>query len=254
MSINEIFQNPTVKQVIFEIRFPNLFFLENKIGEFQQKIMTMFPDSQLIFRKQLIFADLGPERKVEEVIEKDSSENQIKIWKFTSKNKYELNVSFASLSINSKFHKTYKNPKSDNKFRDCIEFVLAQFREVVQIPFVKRVGLRYIDECPVLEKKTEEFKKWYKTTFPLNRFSIEDTANFNFTAHVNKGIYFLRFAESFNDEAGNIKYILDYDGHSKNVQYENILNVTDELYKIVSDEYENSINSPLYDYMRQGGN
>ena len=47
----EIFSNPTVKKVIFQIRFPNLFFIENKIGDFQLKIMGMFPESKLIFRR-----------------------------------------------------------------------------------------------------------------------------------------------------------------------------------------------------------
>ena len=31
MAINEVFPNPTVKKVIFQIRFPNLFFIESKI-------------------------------------------------------------------------------------------------------------------------------------------------------------------------------------------------------------------------------
>ena len=48
MSINEIFPKPTVTQVIFQIRFPNLFFIENKIGDLQLKIMKEFPHSKLI--------------------------------------------------------------------------------------------------------------------------------------------------------------------------------------------------------------
>ena len=32
MGIKEIFSFPTVKQVIFQIRYPNLFIIENKIG------------------------------------------------------------------------------------------------------------------------------------------------------------------------------------------------------------------------------
>jgi hypothetical protein len=41
MAIEEVFPNPTVKQVAFEIRFPNLFYLESKIGELQVKIMEL---------------------------------------------------------------------------------------------------------------------------------------------------------------------------------------------------------------------
>jgi len=49
MQINEVFPNPTVKQVIFQIRFPNLFYLESKIGEYQLKIMQRFPESVRCF-------------------------------------------------------------------------------------------------------------------------------------------------------------------------------------------------------------
>lgn len=38
MPINEVFVNPTVKQVIFQVKFPNLFFIESKIGDIQLKI------------------------------------------------------------------------------------------------------------------------------------------------------------------------------------------------------------------------
>ena len=67
MSINEVFPNPTVKQVIFQIRFPNLFYMENKIGDLQLKIMKEFPQSALILRRQILLADIGSETKLENI-------------------------------------------------------------------------------------------------------------------------------------------------------------------------------------------
>ena len=64
MAITEIFPYPTVKQVVFEIRFPNLFYIENKIGEFQTKIMKEFPESALLFQRKFFFADVGTEEKL----------------------------------------------------------------------------------------------------------------------------------------------------------------------------------------------
>ena len=55
---DEIFPNPTVKQVVFQIVFPNLFYIENKIGELQLKIMTEFPESTLLHRRQFAWADI----------------------------------------------------------------------------------------------------------------------------------------------------------------------------------------------------
>ena len=45
----EVFLHPTVKEVAFEIKFPHLFSIENKIGEFQDKIILQFPESSQIF-------------------------------------------------------------------------------------------------------------------------------------------------------------------------------------------------------------
>ena len=59
MVINEIFPNPTVKTVVFQIRYPNLFYIENKIGEIQLKLMKEFPESALLYRQRILLADVG---------------------------------------------------------------------------------------------------------------------------------------------------------------------------------------------------
>ena len=82
MTITEIFPNPTVKQVIFQIKFPNLFYLESKIGDFQTKILSTFPESALLFRRKIVFAELGPKGKLEELPESQEEQGN-KIWQFT---------------------------------------------------------------------------------------------------------------------------------------------------------------------------
>ena len=54
MAINEVFPNPTVKQVIFQIRFPALFAMESLVGDLQVKIMDNLPDSRLIQQTQVV--------------------------------------------------------------------------------------------------------------------------------------------------------------------------------------------------------
>lgn len=63
----KIYKNPTVKTVIFQIKYSNLFMIENKIGEYQTKIMEKFPESSFTVRRELLFADVGPEFKMEEI-------------------------------------------------------------------------------------------------------------------------------------------------------------------------------------------
>ena len=50
MKLDKIFPNPLVEKVIFQIRFPNLFFIQDRIGTLQSKIMEKFPDSELIIK------------------------------------------------------------------------------------------------------------------------------------------------------------------------------------------------------------
>ena len=45
--------------------FPNLFYMEKKIGDLQIKIMKRFPESSLVLRRQLLFVDTGAAGKIE---------------------------------------------------------------------------------------------------------------------------------------------------------------------------------------------
>ena len=83
MVITEVFPNPTVKQVVFQVKFPNLFYLENKIGDFQMKIMKEYPKSELQYRRSVLFADLGPKGDFKPVDEDLGK----KVWAFSSEDK-----------------------------------------------------------------------------------------------------------------------------------------------------------------------
>lgn len=250
MVIDEVFPNPTVKQVIFQIRFPNLFYMEQKIGDLQLKIMKEFPNSSLLFRRQVVFVDMGPKGKIEEVSPPFDKEFGKKIWQFKSEKNYTLSLLTDSLDIVSEFHKTYAG-NDPNKFRDVIEFVLHHFFEVTAIPLLNRVGLRYIDECPLPSKDNETFKSWYNSVFPIERFNIADAEEMRFRAVTKKGEFYLMYAETLQKRKDEYKLILDFDGSAKNIPSESCLKVTDELHRIISDEYEATIREPVYNYMRQ---
>ena len=251
MPINEVFPNPTVKQVVFQIRYPNLFYIENKIGDIQLKLMKEFPESALVFRQRILLADIGSDVKIEKEFGKKPEEAATKIWQFESPNNYNLHILSDSLDISSTLHKTYNNPASDIRFRDIIELVLNSFFEVTQIPIIKRIGLRYIDECPIPEKTNKAFKEYYKTTLPLARFKLEDAKEMKFRTVVKRGDYFLTFIESLaiiNDE---YKLILDFDGFGENISPADCLEVSDRLHDLISKEYSKSLKNPVYEYMRK---
>ena len=249
MVIQEIFPNPTVKQVIFQIKFPNLFYIENRIGDFQMKIMSEFPRSSLLFRKQLLFANVGPKSKAADIQKDLDEEDGKKIWQFESDKNYQLNILSDSLDITSQYHKTYDKEGAD-KFKDIIEFVLKNFFEIISVPIIERIGLRYIDECPIPSKDNSTFKSYYNSAFPLEKFDLADADEIDFKTVIKKGKYSLRYAESLQKIGDQYKLILDFDGFALNISAEDCISVTDDLHKIISEEYENTIRGPVYDHMR----
>jgi len=248
--MSEIFPNPTVQQVIFQINFPTLFSIENKIGDIQEKIITKFPESNLLYGRQLLFADIGPEGKLEKIPD-DFERLGNKMWQFNSPLKYKLNVLNNSLSIISEFHKTYNNSKSSNKFRDIIDYVLKNFFEVIPIPLVKRVGLRYIDECPIPDKNNEVLTSWYNTTFPITRYPINNAEQMLFITVTKKEGYNYVYREELLKKDSEYKLKLDFDCSALDIDKNDILRITDNLHDIISKEFFSIIKEPVKEWMRK---
>ena len=250
MAITEVFSKPTVKQVIFQIRIPNLFFLESKIGELQMTIIDKFPESALLFRRQVLFADIGPSAKLEELKGRTTEEQGRKVWQFNSPLGYQLNVLTDSLDITSNFHKTYNNKKSENRFRDIIEYVLNPFFAITKLPIINRIGLRYIDECPFFKITTENFLFHFNSCFSTKRFSIENSVEHQYKAVVKRGDHFVRYMETLDSQSNPPMLNLDFDGFALNVPTDHYIQTTDALHDIILEEYELTIKEPVYKYMR----
>jgi uncharacterized protein (TIGR04255 family) len=250
MPIKEIFPNPTVKQVIFQITFTDLFSIENKIGDIQLKIMEEFPESAFLVRRNLVFADAGSEFKLDDIPENLRPETTRKIWQFKSPKGFKLNIQTNSLDITSEYHKTYNN-ENGAKFRDTIELALKNFFGIVGLQRVNRLGLRYIDECPATSKDNSAYKSYYNTSFPLDRFNISQAIEMHFHTVIKKGEYFLRFVEDFKETQKGLVMTLDFDGFAANVAAQECLDVTDNIHEFISEEYQATIREPVKEFMRR---
>jgi uncharacterized protein (TIGR04255 family) len=255
MIINKIYPNATVKQVIFQITYPNLFYLENRIGDIQQRIMKDFPVSKLLLKRGFIIANnVDAEQKIE--IPSDLQDKNItrKIWQFESKNKIVLSIASNSLDLVSEFHKTYElGDDNSKKFKCAIKRAVDAFIDVTKLPIINRIGLRYIDQCPIPAKNNEIFNTWYKTKFPLDKFDIADAEAMTFRTIIKKGDYNLSYTESLekNDKNEDI-LILDFDGFARNVEnVSNYMDITDDLHKLISAAYTETIEEPVYDWMER---
>lgn len=249
MAITEVFPNPTVKKVIFQIRFPNLFFIEDKIGDFQVKIMREFPESKLIFRHQVLVVDKGEEASVEisPALQEDAGKKQ---WQFISKEGVILNIHGNSLDISSESHKTYNQAGDHERFRDTIENVMQAFLDITQIQNISRIGLMYMNECPLPAMTNGSFSDFYQNDLPIERFNLEDTMRMSFEARVRQGAHFLTFRERVEEDESGSKLALDLDAYAKEVESSDYLTVLDALHEMIIEAFENTIKEPVYEHMR----
>jgi uncharacterized protein (TIGR04255 family) len=246
----EVFQYPTVKEVDFEIRFPHLFIIENKIGEFQESIIKEFPESEIVLERQMMLTTTGPEGRFEKIPEPEPSVTK-KSWLFKSEKGYELKIATNVLWIVSRHHKTYNNPDGD-RFRDIISLATNSLFQIVKIPIIRRIGLRYIDECPLPSKDNETLTKLYDSTFPSNRFPVNDIQNSYFQITTKRKNHNLTFREAIVKQDEKYKLMLDFDGFETEVPSVDLLKVTDELHSIIDEEYFSIVKEPLKEYMRTG--
>ncbi len=250
MAIAEIFPSPTVKSVFFELKFPNLFFLESKVGDFQLKVLERFPESDLLFRRQIVFADVPPGASHAGIQPPQDDLAARKAWRFKSPQNYSFTLETNLLLISSEYHKTYNLGEGD-RFRDVIKYVVDAFLSVAHLPLFNRIGLRYVDECPLPLKDNETLASHYNTTFPIQRFNISDAQEMQFHTVVKKGDLYLRYVEHLKVETDNTyKLLLDFDGFRERIESAEYLAVTDQLHDVISRAFEETIKQPVYDYMR----
>lgn len=251
MSINEIFPFSTVKKVIFQIRYPNLFFIESKIGDYQLRIMDKFPESSLLFQKQLLFANIGPDFDIDKLKNKDDSDLS-KIWHFNNNKGFQLNVKSDSLDITSEYHKSYAIEGADDKFRDIINLSIKPFLELTGLPSINRIGFRYIDECPLPKKDNDTILKYYNTSFPITRFNLETASEMSFRTVIQRDGCGLIYSESIKRIDDAYKLILDFDGFAENIKSSEYLDITDKLHDLICREFKETLKEPVFNYMRTG--
>lgn len=101
MAINEVFPNPTVKQVIFQVRFPNLFYIESRMGEFQLKVMKDFPKSSMALTRQILIAQ-GVQIPEAAPAQSNAQPSEVgKVWNFESERLSRLHRSSPSTQSGS---------------------------------------------------------------------------------------------------------------------------------------------------------
>lgn len=209
--------------------------------------MHYFKDSALILTKEFNVS-LGPQNQPMPGIDRPKPAN---IWQFISpQQNVRLSVQTDSLDIASTSHKSYAMGKEE-KFRDIIQLALNPFFELVRIPVIARIGLRYIDQCPVVQKNNTSFSQYYRSAFPLDRFPIDAADSMDFRVTVRRGEYSLKYRETLKKVVDEFVLELDFDGFALDIKPTKYLSVTDDLHTVISNEFAATANESLLEYMRK---
>jgi len=254
MAPNEVFPTPLVKLVAFEIRFPNLFFLEGRIGEFQVQVMKDFPQSDLVHRRNLmIIAGNAENPQVQELAKQQSADTIERIWQFKAESGARLEISTRNLVLMSEKHTSYY--EGEKSFRSMVEKAVTEFFNLTQLPIVQRVGLRYVNECPLFDKTTETFMQCYNSILPVEKFRLENLSRADCIAVAKSGDMQIQHAESLRlaTPTGDI-LVLDLDASTENIASDKVITTTDHLHGMIADEFQNVIKKPILDFMRRGKN
>ena len=213
--------------------------------------MKEFPESVLLLRRPLVLTDEADKEKLEQMVSDLKEQDAVnRVWQFESKRGVKLEITSNSLALVSTSHKSYRHGEEE-RFRDVIDSVTSRFYEVTQVPVVNRVGLRYINECPILENSTHGFRDHYTTAFPLDRFPLEDATAMDYKVVIGRGRHKLRYIESLQGEGEDRRLILDFDAWSEKIQPSTTLGITGELHDIISREFRETIKEPIVKYMRK---
>lgn len=240
----EVFKYPTVKEVAFEVRFSEIFFMEKMIGDFQLEIMESFPISKKLEKPYTIIFE-GENSKFAETSNKTRT-----TWQFlTETRQTTVLIRSDRLNILTKEFKTYNHPDHP-RFRDIITEVVSRFLDKFPIKQFERIGLRYIDHCPLEEKNNNYFKNYYEPIFDIEKFKLEDIIeNFNLF-RLKKENYELLFQSGIRKISDDYNYFMDFDGYTKNISINEYLDHLDKIFVMINDLYFDNITEEFKKYMR----
>jgi uncharacterized protein (TIGR04255 family) len=245
----ETFLHPTVTQVIFQLRFPKLFFLQSKIGELQLELMSRFPKSESVVQRALFIAQ-GPHDKLQELLKERPNDEDERIWTFEDDGGLKVEVKLDSLTVVSTKHKSYRNEV--NSFRDNLQFIVGVFLKHAPLQRIARVGFRYVDECPFPSLTNDCFLRYFNSCLPLDRFRVHECSEMACRANRVSDVGSLRYVEGIFVKGTRNILLIDMDAYAEEVLASDILTTTDGLHTLIRREFEGTVKEPVLAYMRTG--
>lgn len=236
-------------EVIFQIRFAPLLELytneKNAAAKFQNAIINEFPDIQFEENKKFSIKMDNTGNLVE-----SKTNEEFSTWTFSNELGKQVSINGKELILSY----TGKLYSSFIEFSKDVELILTALKQY-NLPKVKSIGLRYINQI-----KLEDDKNWDKYITPNlhlnNKFNKKELIQSITKTDLKIQDYDLTFQfGQFNPEFPNVSskkdFILDYDCRLiNNESFENIMINLENMYKIISNRFEQDITDELREKMR----
>ncbi len=236
----EVFRQSPLSQVIFEARFPILFSIPQKIGDFQLSVMDAFDKSKELKTQDI---KLSPDEKPEFV-------GSDIVWEFSHRDRdLTIRLFRNKIVVFSKAYKRYDS-KKQKSFRPNIQYAVEKFLHLFQIRIFSRIGLRYINKCEIEDLSNDWFKKFFKQTFDIDKYPWENILEQRVILRFKKDSQKLLFQSGLIEEEGIKKYLLDFDAYQENCEVRQYLEITDTLHEIILTEFHSLITDEYRNKLR----
>lgn len=247
----ELFDNPSVHSVHIQLGFKPLLYIVNHIGDYQLAIMEKFPDTQSGQTQEMFFK--VPGANTEGLVKAENVSEPQLFWTFKNATGFELTVRPDSILLSSRQHESYNHSDATIRLREVAQHVFDSFFNLIRIPILTRIGMRYIDHCQLPpEDEMDKFNTWYHTTLQVDRFPINSAAELFYSATIERNNdLLLRFQEKLNTKQEDRYLLLDFDGYKENVPRQEYLSITDSIHNMISNEYDQIVLEPAREAMRR---
>lgn len=236
-----------IELVVWQIKYPNCFFIENIIGDFQKKIMKRFPESKLQYRNSILFEQSEDQLSFSNTKDQDITN---KIWIFENKELVKIEISYNSFTISSKKYSTYN--KSTPCFRDEINNSFDEFLELSGISIIKRIGFRYTNSCPLPEPLGNTlFEEWYNSIFQSSKFDISKVNSFNYQMDFCNQDVMMNYREVFINKER--KYYIDIDAFMLDRDMQEYKDITDKLHDAIKGRFVDATNEYIHNLLESPG-
>jgi uncharacterized protein (TIGR04255 family) len=243
-------RHPPLSEVVFEINFPRLFAVENRIADYQQRLLEMYPDSGDEFVLHLppaVAFGKGPKPEG----------NVTPVRSFVFKNKansrvVRVSVVYFNLLISDYLH--------FDDYKRALMAALNPAIEIFQLSRVERIGLRYINKIPIPKRDAARaYREYVRSPIDTKLFTPHQINSFLTEISIdlakNKKLTIRSGLLPIVSDSDSQTYLVDLDCSSPEsviLSAPGIVSLLDEYHESIESEFKRAMTDKYWNHMAEG--